>query len=293
MPFIKEKFYLKESIKAILFLQNTLNIDLKTAQKMIDKRRVELNNEIFSNKAGKLEGEVSISRFVPQDLGLKPLFQTKDFAIFDKPPKLLTHPKGRFQHISLLDSVRFELGNSANIVNRLDSETSGILLASRHKQSEIKLKTMFENKEIQKEYLAYVFGKIKDCKIESKIKEQDKRKDLGIRSKISTNGKYSITIIKLIFYNSKKNISLIKAIPLTGRTHQIRLHLSHIGHRILGECLYGIDDNLARDFLDGEIKEDEREKFFGASRLMLHSNRLIFNYNETRFNIVSKAKFNI
>ena len=81
----------------------------------------------------------------------------------------------------------------------------------------------------KKEYLAFVYGKIDNCTINLKIKEQDKNKDLGIRSIISNEGRESITKIELISYDKNKNISFIKALPITGRTHQIRLHLSTLG----------------------------------------------------------------
>ncbi|RDU62903.1 RluA family pseudouridine synthase [Helicobacter sp. MIT 14-3879] len=291
MPFIKQTFYIKEKIKAISFLQQHFNINLKIAQKIIDKGRIENNGKIFLNKAGFLIGEVKISYFKPIKLNIKPIFETKNFAIFDKPPKLLVHPKGRFKHISLLDSIRFYLGENANPINRLDSETSGILLVSKDKKSEVELKRMFESRKVKKTYLAYVYGKIKDSVLNYNILEQNRKSDLGIKSTIDNKGKIATTIIKLINYDSSNDISLIQAIPITGRTHQIRLHLSHIGHRIVGESLYGVDDKLARNFLDGKIDDECRKKIFGAERLMLHSYILEFQYNENRFFITSKMSF--
>lgn len=86
------------------------------------------------------------------------------------------------------------------------------------------------------------------------------------------------------------NITLIKIRPLTGRTHQIRVHLSHIGHNILGETLYGVDDNLARNFLDKKIHDKDRKDIFGANRLMLHSYMIKFNFKNIKFILKSKQK---
>lgn len=293
MPFIEQKFHIKDKIKLISFLQDTLNYTQKQAQKCVDKGRVKIKDKPFLDKSAFVCGDITISIFKEQDIGISPIFSTQDFAIFDKPEKILIHPKGRFYHHSLLDSIRFHLGKEANPINRLDSETSGILLVSKNKNSEIELKKMFEEKCIQKEYLAFVFGKINDCIINLKIKEQDKSKDLGVKSIISNDGRESITKIKLISYFENKNISFIKALPITGRTHQIRLHLSHIGHRILGECLYGISDCYARDYLDSKLNDDDRLALFGASRLMLHSQRLDFTYKNVRYILSSKIDFNI
>lgn len=291
MPFIEQEFHIKDKVKLISFLQDKLQYNQKQAQKCIDKGRVKIDNKVFLDKSGYVYGDIKISVFKEQDIGLCPIFSTKDFAIFDKPEKLLVHPKGRFYHHSLLDSIRFHLNGEANPINRLDSETSGILLVAKNKNAEIDLKKMFEKKAIKKEYLACVNGKIEDCTIDLKIKEQDKSKDLGIKSIVSNDGKEAITEIKLISYVKSHNISLIKATPITGRTHQIRLHLSHIGHRILGECLYGVDDCYARDYLDSKLNDDDRTKLFGSNRLMLHSQTLRFTYKGIDYILSSKMDF--
>lgn len=291
MPFIKQKFFIKEPIKAIKFLKENFNLTQKEAQKIIDKSRIYMNGKAFLDKSGHLSGNIEFDRFKGQALGIKAIFKTRDFALYDKPQKLLVHPKGRFYHISLLDNIKFDFGDAANPINRLDFETSGILLVSLNKQSEIDLKKIFETRQVKKLYVAIVFGKIKNCIIDLNILEQDKSKDLGIRSIVHKAGKRSISEVKLIYYDKITNISLIKIKPITGRTHQIRIHLNHIGHRILGECLYGINDNLARDYLNCKINENQRKELFGAERLMLHSQNIEFEYKNIRFNLSSKINF--
>lgn len=291
MPFIKQTISIDKPIKATLFLQNYLQISPKDTQRFIDKGRISINGEIFCQKSGILCGEIEILRFIPQDLGIEPMFKTPDFAIFDKPPKILSHPKGRFFHQSLLDSVRFHFGDSANIINRLDSQTSGLIMASINKCNEASLKLLFEYRQVKKCYLALVQGNLKSCEINLPIMEQhkkcEKKRDLGIRSIINDNGKPSITQVERIAYDKRRDTTLIKAYPLTGRTHQIRLHLSHIGHRILGDGLYGVSDNITRDFLDGRIVESMRSKILGANRLMLHSHSLEFCFKGVDYRIFS------
>lgn len=289
MPFIKQKFHIKTPIKAMKFLQNELHLSQQQAQKIIDKKRLFMEGNIIASKTSRIAGEIEILSFEARDLGIKPIFTTRDWAIFDKPAGLLSHPKGQFYHESLLDCVKFIFGKNANIINRLDAQTSGLILASRNKQSEIKLKMAFQHLEIQKCYLALVHGKIESGMIDLALKSQSKNQNLGIRQIIDESGKNAQTKIEFIAYFKHKNISLIKAYPLTGRTHQIRAHLAHIGHRIVGECLYGIDDNLASDFLDGNIRNYKQA--FGAKRLMLHSSEIKFSYDLARFHIVSKATF--
>ena len=345
MPFVREKFTLDSPKKATIFLQQTLKITHKEAQKMIDKGRVECNGATFSQKAGFLSGEVIVSHFKAESTELKPIFETLDFAAFDKPAGLLSHPKGRFSHASLLDSIRFYLGANANPINRLDSETSGLVLVSKNKKSEVVLKRRFEMREVEKTYIAVVFGRIDidnlaqkfgdlslrnlrskskqstqnqmddyfallvnpaDCHdflqksrndemdfiIDLPLKEGQKGTDLGIRSIIDKNGRFAQSAIKILHYDSARNITHLKVMPKTGRTHQIRAHLAHIGHRILGETLYGVEDKNARDFLDGKISSESRVQIFGANRLMLHAQSLRFVYNDNEFLICSKMPLN-
>lgn len=341
MPFVRERFTLDSPKKATIFLQQTLKITHKEAQKMIDKGRVECNGATFSQKAGFLSGEVIVNYFRAEATELKPIFETLDFAVFDKPAGLLSHPKGRFSHASLLDSIRFYLGANANPINRLDSETSGLILVSKNKKSEVVLKRRFEMREVEKTYLAVVFGRIDidnlaqkfcesslrnlrskskqstqnqmddyfaslvnpaDCHdflqksrndemdfiIDLPLKEGQKGTDLGIRSIIDKNGRFAQSAIKILHYDSARNITHLKVMPKTGRTHQIRAHLAHIGHRILGETLYGVEDKNARDFLDSKISSEVRAQIFGANRLMLHAQSLRFAYNDNEFLICSK-----
>lgn len=346
MPFVRERFTLDSPKKATIFLQQTLKITHKEAQKMIDKGRVECNGATFSQKAGFLSGEVIVNYFRAEATELKPIFETPDFVAFDKPAGLLSHPKGRFSHASLLDSIRFYLGANANPINRLDSETSGLILVSKNKKSEVVLKRRFEMCEVEKTYIAVVFGRIDidnlaqkfgesslrnlrskskqstqnqmddyfaslvnpaDCHdflqksrndemdfiIDLPLKEGQKGTDLGIRSIIDKNGRFAQSAIKILHYDSARNITHLKVMPKTGRTHQIRAHLAHIGHRILGETLYGVEDKNARDFLDGKISSEVRTQIFGANRLMLHAQSLRFAYNDNEFLICSKIPFRI
>ena len=101
-------------------------------------------------------------------------------------------------------------------------------------------------------------------------------------------GKESITIIKPIKYNKEKDLTLIEVIPLTGRQHQIRVHLHSIGYTILGDPIYGIDDVNAENYLNKTLSLDDRFKVTGSSRLWLHANYLEFTYKNITYKIYSK-----
>ena len=261
MPFIREKHFIPTPIKSAQFLIRVLGFSPKLAQKTIDKARFRLPNNTPIHKSQLISGEVWLTRFVdtyypPSEL-LTPIFSTKDFAVFDKPSKLLTHPKGTFTHKSLVDSIRSCYGQDAQPIHRLDYETSGIILVAKTKQSEKALKHLVATHKVQKLYLAKIQGILHDeILVNAPIHTPHKhaRGHLSIRSCISDLGKDSSTLLTPIHINPKHNCTYIHAKPLTGRTHQIRLHCAHIGHPICGDMLYGVSDEVADMYLCG-LKE--------------------------------------
>jgi 23S rRNA pseudouridine1911/1915/1917 synthase len=104
------------------------------------------------------------------------------------------------------------------------------------------------------------------------------------------SGKASTTHIKPLKFNKQDDTTLVKAIPITGRQHQIRVHLDSIGYTILGDPIYGVDDQIADEYLRKTISDESRVKLTGAKRLMLHANNLSFTYQETEYNITSKLE---
>ncbi|MCE3038615.1 RluA family pseudouridine synthase [Helicobacter anatolicus] len=276
MPFVTKEFFLTDSTKAFMFLENSLGYSSKEAQKIIDKARLYYPNGEIIKKSQVIFGKVCLDVFEPQ-VFLKPIFVHRDFAIFHKPYNLLTHPKGKFSHQSLCDSIKGIFGKDANPVHRLDFETSGIILASLHKDAEIKLKKMFEANMVRKIYRAWVWGRIEkemmiDLKILSPNKEQ-KKQSLGIRSRIDKNGKEALTFIKPL--DIREDRTLLEIFPITGRTHQIRIHLFAIGHSIINEPLYGVDDKEACLYLDHKLESKKQ--------LFLHARSLDFCYEGQRY----------
>jgi len=114
---------------------------------------------------------------------------------------------------------------------------------------------------------------------------------MQISKSIDVRGKESSTLIRPLAYNKAKNQTLVEAIPYTGRQHQIRVHLDSIGHRIVGDPIYGLDENFVDDFLNDKIENSERVKVTGASRLMLHAYYLEFNFLDTTYVFCSKQGF--
>ncbi len=162
MPFIKQKFYFQTPLKAYLFLMRELGLTMAQAQSYINKGRVVYAGEILGNneKNKLLEKEVEVWVFKPHSIGLKPIYENADFALFNKPAKMLIHPKGRFSHHSLIDEVREACGEEAALIHRIDKETSGLVLVGKHKRSVVELGELFAKNQMKKKYLALVKGQM-------------------------------------------------------------------------------------------------------------------------------------
>lgn len=124
--------------------------------------------------------------------------------------------------------------------------------------------------------------------IDAPIAPSDEFADLKIRMKISRDGKEAITLIRPLRYFEDMDASLIECYPLTGRQHQIRLHLFAAGTPILGEPLYGLSREQAELILDKKMDETERIRTTGAPRLLLHANAIRFELGGERYEIKSK-----
>ena len=290
MPFILKKYQAIKDKKLSLFLLQDLKIDHRLAQRIASKERIfdeEMNTIAPSDNIP--TDYIYMAVFEGITRGLKPLLEFEDFAIFDKPTHLMVHPISKSTPYSLLDEIRFHFGEDANLIHRIDAETSGLIIVGKNKKSEIELKEMFQDKKYHKSYLAIVQGQIKE---ELQIDKGLDREGLliGVRMKVCEEGKESVTVIKPISYNKEKNITLIEALPLTGRQHQIRVHLYSEGHRILGDPIYGVDDENAENYLNKTLSDEDRFAVTNSHRLWLHANYLEFTYKEVTYKVYSKNK---
>ncbi|OCL84251.1 Ribosomal large subunit pseudouridine synthase D [Arcobacter porcinus] len=291
MAFTLKKYKAIKEKRIQSFLVHNLELESKIAQRLVSKGRVFDENMNSINTGETIPTEyIFIALFEGQTRGLKPLLEFQDFAIFDKPTHLMVHPISKNTEYSLLDEIRYHFGENANLIHRIDAETSGLVIVGKNKKSEIELKDMFQDKKYHKSYLAIVNGEIKN---EIRIDKALDREGLliGVRMKVCNEhegGKESITIIKPIFYNKDKNLTLVEAIPLTGRQHQIRVHLHSIGHTILGDPIYGVDDVNAENYLNKTLSKEDRFKVTGSNRLWLHANHLEFPYKEITYKLYSK-----
>ncbi len=276
-------------MRIIPFLSENLNVEAAAARRLIDKKRVFCDGVVVAGKGASVKGEITVTLFEEQTARLTPLIAHRDFAIYEKPSGLLVHPQRISTEHTLLDDIKSRYGSEANIVHRIDRETSGLVLAATHKKSERFFKIAFDEKRIEKSYLAYVKGHVdKAYRIDAPIL---KFRDVSSRFfPISEEGRESLTLVEPLRYFPEQEITLVKAVPVTGRTHQIRIHLWHIGHPIVGEPLYGNPVPFREAYLENRLSDDERLAQAGAMRLMLHAQWLRFSYDGV-YSIGSKIGF--
>lgn len=293
MPFRTQTFFSSAPQSALTLLMNELKISRSDAQRFIARGRLSQNGVIKENPFEMIIGEYNVVCFVPKPQGIKPLLVANDFAVYDKPSGLRVHPNNLETYYTLNDDIKHTFGNDANAAHRIDQETSGLVLVSRHKNAEGILKQLFANRQITKHYLAMVRGEIKEViDIQAPLYRNDHPNlKISMEVKVDPRGKPSHTIITPLHYFPDFDMTLIKASPLTGRTHQIRVHLFHVEHPIIGDPVYGQKVEDIHRYIDREIKGQERIDKTGASRLLLHAQSLEFSYKEEKYIIESESDF--
>ncbi len=291
MPFVKRPFHVEKPTKAFLFIMKQFNFTQGEAQRLIAKGRILIDGKSIYYTGEIIEGDIEVVYFEPKSRGVKPIFVDKNFLVFDKPSGVLVHPNTMATEYSMLDEVRTHSGQNANGTHRIDMETSGLFLASRHKDAERFLKGSFEKRNIQKSYLAWVVGELKEpFMVEESISVRKDYTTCKHKVEISDEGKSAKTEFIPLEYDAELDTTLVECKPYTGRLHQIRIHLFHVKHPILGDPIYGTSFEDSDKYLDMTISDDERFIATGATRLMLHANSLYFPYGAT-YHIKSRVDF--
>jgi 23S rRNA pseudouridine1911/1915/1917 synthase len=293
MPFITKKLYSPIRQMALNFLMQELGLSRSEGQRLIARGRLSQNGIVMSDQFGFVEGDCTFICFEPLSRGFKPMFVTNDFAVYDKPSGLSVHPHSRLSPYTLNDEIKHQFGNDANATHRIDQETSGLVLVSKNKKSEVVLKQLFSERAITKRYFAMVKGQIEHTlDIQEPLFRND-HPNLLISTVVLVHpeGKPSRTFIKPLQYFPEHDMTLVEASPLTGRTHQIRVHLFHVKHPIIGDPIYGQEEIDIVRFLEKKLTADERFLKSKATRLLLHAHSLEFEYENNHYNIVSNEDF--
>ena len=218
------------------------------------------------------------------------LGETPDLMAVEKPAGLLVHPSKPGGPRTLWDALRdvlsYEIANGGQVslINRLDRETSGIVLVAKTSAAARRAAIAMQEGQIQKTYLALVAGHpAKDTfSIDAPIIRQGEIADTRIHLKrtIHSAGAYALTHFKVQnrFENKHGRFSLIAATPVTGRTHQISVHISSAGHHVVGDKIYGPSEQLYLDFVEAGWTPRLHE-ILHLPRHALHSSGLSINWD--------------
>jgi len=288
LPYIHKFIARVEGQKAYeILLQN--GYKMREVQRLIDKGRLICDGAVIGEKNALLNGEICLIEYETNPRGLKPIFECDKFAVFDKPSGVLSHPNGRHCEYSLNDEIWSLYGREASVAHRLDYETSGLIVVGKDKNAVVNLKKLFEKRQVYKSYVALAYGKISEnLRVEANMDLANDYDDVKMRMQICEDGKSAVTEILPIEYFADINATLVRAVPLTGRQHQIRLHLFHVEHKILGEPLYGLARPQIEKILDKEMSEAERILITGSPRLLLHSDEICFKFDGIEYKIKSE-----
>src|SRR5438477_936826 len=230
--------------------------------------------------------------------------ETDDYIVVDKPAFLLTHPTKPDQRTTLWKELRellaFEIANGGqiSIVNRLDRETTGLVLVAKTAAAARRFGLLMQQRRLHKEYLAIVSGwpdwekQIVDASLDRQGKHQPSA--IWLKQMIHPKGASAQTEVRIecrftrsISLRSSRRptarqasagdrFALVRAIPKTGRTHQIRVHLASLGHPIVGDKIYGPNEQLYLQFIEtGWTPELARQLLL--DRHALHGSRLCFD----------------
>jgi 23S rRNA pseudouridine1911/1915/1917 synthase len=180
----------------------------------------------------------------PEDIPIRIVYEDRQLAVLDKPAGMVVHPgaghrggtlvNALLHHVKDLSGIGGEL--RPGIVHRLDRGTSGLMVIAKSDAAHQELSRQFSDREVEKEYIALVWGVVQAGR---RIDEPIGR-DPGDRQKMSTRARRARSAVtRVTWARHYKGVSLLKVAIATGRTHQIRVHLSAIGHPIVGDSTYG------------------------------------------------------
>jgi len=218
------------------------------------------------------------------------IYEDAELLVINKPAGLVCHPTKTDEYSSLISRVRLYLGPQSHphLVNRLDRETSGVTLVAKRDETARELRRLWESRQVHKEYLAIVHGNIGETRgtIDAPL-GKDERSRVAVKDCVREDGLPARTdyqVEKRFARNDpassslgKRDFCVLRVYPQTGRKHQIRLHLAHIRHPIVGDKLYGGDEDLYLALVENRLTPGQWRKLI-LPHHALHAGKVRFKW---------------
>lgn len=235
----------------------------------------------------------------PEDIPLEVVYEDQWLVVINKAAGMITHPGKAHYRGTLAGALQFHFDSLSDvagklrpgIVHRLDRDTSGLIVVAKDNQVHHALSRQFERREVSKEYQAIVWGVIeRDAdRIDTFMRVNPKRREAMMVCEEGGRARQAVTRYEVL--ERFHDFTNVRLLPRTGRTHQLRVHLRHLGHPIVADRLYGGRAALTRSYLEGaalpkSLRRKEKDSPADPadlliSRQALHARRLAFRHPAT------------
>ena len=227
----------------------------------------------------------------PPDSLFEIVHEDNDLLVVNKPADLVCHPTKGDEYSSLISRVRLHLGQAQTVhmINRLDRETSGIVLHAKNDDSARELRRHWESGYVRKSYEAIVHGHVEaDSDSIDEPLGSDDASPVAIKNCVRPDGSPSRTdfTVAMRFSRAEGDFSILRVQPQSGRKHQIRIHLGHLGHPIVGDKLYGHDEDCYLALVERRLTEQQRRQLILPYHA-LHAGELAFEWRERDWNFTA------